>query len=207
MALSKKTREGYEQEAGSEAASVAFLVDLAARGDREAFERLVARFWGDIFRLAYYRTSSRDDAEELAQDIFMKAFNNIGGLKEPEKFKSWLYSIGLNRIRDYYRRKKVRSIITLFSAAGDQDGILEISDQGPTAGEDLERREFWRRVGDFSDKLPRAEGEVFRLRFMDQLTLKETAQALGKSESTIKTHLYRALTKLRENRRLLEALR
>ena len=114
LALSKKTREGYEQEAGSEAASVAFLVDLAARGDREAFERLVARFWGDIFRLAYYRTSSRDDAEELAQDIFMKAFNNIGGLKEPEKFKSWLYSIGLNRIRDYYRRKKVRSIITLF---------------------------------------------------------------------------------------------
>ncbi len=57
------------------------------------------------------------------------------------------------------------------------------------------------------EQLPRAEQEVFRLRFMDQLTLKETAQALGKSESTIKTHLYRALTKLRGNRKLLEALR
>ena len=186
---------------------MSYLADLAGKGDGSAFEQLVDRFWPDIFRMAYYRTSSRADAEELTQDIFMKAYRNVSALKDPDRFKPWLYSIGLNRIRDYYRRKQVRSIVTFFSDNDHEEYFPEIADDHPSASDDMEKREFWEKVGEFAENLPRGEREVFRLRFMDQLTLKETAQILGRKESTVKTHLYRAVDKLRRDRKLLDLLR
>ena len=199
--------EGKGSRADPDEARISKLADLAGQGDSSAFEKLVKRYWGAIFRMAFYRTSSRADAEELTQDIFMKAYRNVSRLKDPDRFKSWLYSIGLNRIRDYYRRKQVRSIITFFSDNENQDGFPEIEDEHPMASDDLEKREFWQKVGEFTDSLPKAEREVFRLRFMDQLTLKETAEILGRNESTVKTHLYRAVGKLRGDHKLLDLLR
>ncbi len=192
--------------ADPEAARIADLAARAKQGDTPAFEQLVARYWSDIFRMAYYRTSSKADAEELTQDIFMKAFRNISRLKEADRFKPWLYSIGLNRIRDYYRHKRVRSVVTLFSESNKPEAFTQIKDRRPSARDEMEKKEFWEKVGRFVKTLPRAEQEVFRPRFLDQLTLKEAAQALGKNESTVKTHLYRALGKLRNNRKLLEVL-
>ena len=94
----KETRRaGVDSQAGS-------IVIIARNGDRNAFNKLVDLFWGDIFRMVYYRLFSRTDAEDLTQEIFMRAFSKLPKLQETEKFKPWLYSIAVNRVRDFLRK-------------------------------------------------------------------------------------------------------
>lgn len=184
------------------------LVTAARKGSREAFNRLVDRFQGDIFRMVYYRTRSRSDAEDLTQEIFLKAFRNLPRLKRDDRFKSWLYSIAVNRIRDYYRKTR---LLSLFTGSPQTDDPVENAPD-PEAGRDSEalegliRRDFWNQIGLLLDRMSRMEREVFVLRFMDQLSITEISQTLNKNQSTVKTHLYRGLQKLRKEPSLKEFL-
>jgi len=83
------------------------LVKHAKSGNRYSFEKLIVIFQEDIFRMAYYRTGSHMDAEDLTQDIFTQAFRGISRLKEVSHFKSWLYRIAVNRVHDFYKKKRV----------------------------------------------------------------------------------------------------
>ena len=151
--------------------------------------------------MVYYRIRSRVDAEDITQDVFLKAFQKIATLKDPVKFRGWLFSITLNRIRDFQRKKRFRS---LFKVEDDRTESIEShpdhkSDRDqPDALEHVMRKHFWRQVGMLLDKLPKMEREVFLLRFFDHLSLREIAAVLKKNESTIKTHLYRALAKFKK---------
>ena len=89
------------------------LVGNAKSGDRASIEELAILFHKEIFRMVYYRTGSRMDAEDLTQEIFIKMSKNLNSLKDPSRFKAWLYSIALNRVRDFYRKKKLLSFLTL----------------------------------------------------------------------------------------------
>ena len=173
------------------------LVEEARAGSRKAFEQLMGLFQEDIFRMAYYRTRSSMDAEDLTQEVFTQAFKNISGLKAADRFRSWLFQIALNRIRDFNRKKRFRN---LFGAFGDTresaETPAEASDQ-PEALDNLMAKDFWKKVELFLNKLSRMEREVFSLRFMDHLSIKEISQTLGKSESTVKTHLYRSIGKFK----------
>jgi RNA polymerase sigma-70 factor (ECF subfamily) len=68
------------------------VVRRAVSGEKEAFERLIDRYQGDIFRMLYYRTLSRMDAEDITQDVFVKAFRGIRTLNDPGMFRPWLYA-------------------------------------------------------------------------------------------------------------------
>lgn len=163
-----------------------------------AFEGLIQRFQGEIFRMVYYRLLSRMDAEDVTQEVFMNAYRGVKSLKDPEVFKPWLYRIAINAVNDHFRRKRLRSIFTLFSREGDEDRI-----PSPDQGRDrLEEKEFWGLLGSFLSKLSKAEQEVFRLRFLDGLGIREIAEVLGKNQSTVKTHLYRAVEKFRREKGL-----
>ncbi len=173
------------------------LTTAAIAGNRHAFQQLMDHYQEMIYRMVYYRTRAKMDAEDITQDVFFKAFNNIGTLKSPERFKGWLYQIATNRVWDYYRKKRVRSFFSFMSV--DDDAFEQ---QPEAAGEEtsedhLMRKNFWEQVDRLVSNLSRMEGEVFLLRYFDQLGLKEIAQVLGKGESTIKTHLYRAIKKLK----------
>ncbi|UCD78120.1 MAG: RNA polymerase sigma factor [Desulfobacterales bacterium] len=174
------------------------LVEQARAGNRPAFAQLAERFHEDIFRMAFYRMRSRDDAEDVTQDVFLKAYQKISTIKEAEKFRSWLFSITLNRIRDFQRKKRFRA---LFKA---EDENIESHPSGnmgsdqPEALDHVLREDFWRQIGRITKKLSRMEREVFMLRFFDHLGINEIAAALKKNESTIKTHLYRALAKFKK---------
>jgi len=183
----------------SEAAgwSTVDLVEQARNGDRTAFHRLVDRFQPEIYRMIFYRTRSRMDAEDLTQDVMLKAYRNIRRLKSPEVFRSWLYRIAVNRIKDYYRGKQFRSLFGFVSL--DEEGFHETAEaaEAPVAEDAMAQKEFWRQFGRMLTGLSAMEKEVFLLRFFDQLTLKEISATLHRRESTIKTHLYRALRKLK----------
>ena len=188
-----------EAEMPSEAAgfSTVDLVAKARNGDRMAFHRLVDQFQPEIYRMIFYRTHSRMDAEDLTQDVMLKAYKHITRLKSPEVFRSWLYRIAVNRVKDYYRRKKFKSLFGFVSM--DQEGFYETDKMAvaPEVEGGILKKDFWRQIGRMLASLSAVEKEVFLLRFFDQLTIKEMSAALHKSESTIKTHLYRALRKFK----------
>lgn len=171
------------------------LVEKAQAGDQTAFHRLVDHFQPEIYRMIYYRSRSKMDAEDLTQDVMLKAYKNIGRLKSPEVFRSWLYRIAVNRVRDYYRKKQFRSMFGMVSM--DEDSYHESAEMAvaPEAEGGIARKDFWRQIEQMLTSFSRMEKEVFLLRFFDQLTIKEISAALKKNESTIKTHLYRALRK------------
>ena len=174
------------------------MVERARAGDRLAFNHLADRFQPEIFRMIFYRTRSQMDAEDLCQDVFLKAFRNIRGLKSPAVFRSWLYRIAVNRVKDHYRQKQFKSLIGLTST--DDDSFHETPEMAvaPLGDQRVAHKDFWRQVRKITEVLSRMEREVFMLRFFDDLSIKEIGATLKKNESTVKTHLYRALNKVKE---------
>ena len=189
------------------ATQLASIVEQARGGNRAAFAQLADRFHEDIFRMVYYRVRSRTDAEDITQDVFLKAVQKISGIKESAKFRGWLFSITLNRIRDFQRKKRFRSF---FKAEVENIDLHapEPADNGqPDALDQVLKKDFWRQVGLILNKLSGMEKEVFLLRFFDHLSINEIAGILKKNESTVKTHLYRALAKFKKEpamRRMLD---
>ena len=175
----------------------ALLVTLAQNGDHTAFHRLADRYQPEIFRMMYYRTRSRMDAEDLTQDVFLRAYKQIGRIESPALFRSWLYRIAVNRVKDFYRRQRIKSLVGWVSM--DEEGFRESEEMvvAPDAEERLDRRDFWNRVEGLLERLSKKEREAFLLRFFDQLSIQEMTTAMGKNESTVKTHLYRALNKIK----------
>ncbi len=173
------------------------LVILAQNGDHTAFHRLADRYQPEIFRMMYYRTRSRMDAEDLTQDVFLRAYKQIGRIESPALFRSWLYRIAVNRVKDFYRRQRIKSLVGWVSM--DEEGFRESEEMvvAPDAEERLDRRDFWNRVEGLLERLSKKEREAFLLRFFDQLSIQEMTTAMGKNESTVKTHLYRALNKIK----------
>jgi RNA polymerase sigma-70 factor (ECF subfamily) len=178
------------------------LVEQASRGNRSAFDRLIDRFEGDIYRMIYYRVRARMDAEDLTQDVFIRAFRNIVRLREADRFRSWLFRIAVNRVNDYLRNKRVRSIFKSSNESTDFYPEAGSAPEQPEALEQILKEDFWRQIGQIAKKLSKMEREVFMLRFLDDLSIHDIAQVLKKSESTVKTHLYRALTKFKAEKAL-----
>jgi len=179
-------------------AELASLVSQAKEGNRSAFTQLADRFHQDIFRMVFYRLRSRVDAEDITQDVFLKAFQKIASVKEAAKFRGWLFSIALNRIRDFQRKKRFRSLFKAEDENIESHPIKNPDSDQPDVLEQVMRKDFWRQIGLIMQRLPHMEREVFLLRFFDHLSIKEIAGLLKKNESTIKTHLYRALAKFKK---------
>ncbi len=182
---------------------VAALVSKAMAGSRKAFEGLINIFEEDIFRMVYYRTRSKMDAQDITQDILMQAYKSLTRLKDPNRFKPWLFKIALNRVRDYYRKKSTLEVFKMFFSM-DQTRQYDCKvDSNPDALDNLMAKEFWENFGVLLKKLSKMEQEVFLLRFMDNLTIKEISETLEKHESTVKTHLYRGVKKFKKESSML----
>ena len=188
---------------------LAALVNQAKEGNRSAFAQLADRFQQDIFRMVFYRTRSRADAEDITQDVFLKAFQKISSVKDSAKFRAWLYSITLNHIRDFQRKKRFRAFFKKEDDDIESHPTAQADSDQPEALENVMRKDFWRQIGLILKKLPTMEREVFLLRFFDHLNINEIAGVLKKNDSTVKTHLYRALAKFKKEpamRRLLNEI-
>ncbi len=190
----------------TQGAKLSALVERAREGDRDAFEKLMALHQDEIFRLIFFRTRSRLDSEDLIQDIFLSAFKYLPQLKDSDRFRAWLYKIALNRVYDFHRRNKLLAFLGITEHREETD----VADVEPhlNAGalDTVIRKEFWSHVKQLSKRFSRMEKEIFFLRFVDDLNLKEIAQTLGKSESAVKTHLYRAIRKFKEDSALSDFL-
>lgn len=174
-------------------------VIAAKSGNNDAFGKLADLYYRDIFRMIYYRTQNRMDAEDLTQEVFLKAFSGLKNLTTANKFKGWLFRIAVNRIHDFHRRK---NFMNLFKTNKRNDMDTQVDASQGIANDPLEallQKRFQQETRLFLSGLSKMEREVFLLRFFDHLRIHEIAVALKKSESTVKTFLYRALAKFKKD--------
>jgi RNA polymerase sigma-70 factor (ECF subfamily) len=171
------------------------LVASCLGGDRSAFDLLVIRWdrkiQGAVFRLL----GSEEEARDIAQEAFLKAYRGLGAFKGEARFSSWLYQIALNLCRDRMRRRKGRTLVSL--EALEEAGDAPVLQEGATAFEQVERKEIQHRVAAAVASLSEEQREVIVLKEYQGLTFQEIADVLALPVSTVKTRLYRGLTHLR----------
>jgi RNA polymerase sigma-70 factor (ECF subfamily) len=170
------------------------LVEACQAGEASAFDVLVAR-WEDRIRGAAFRfLGSEEEARDVAQEAFLKAYRALGGFKREARFSSWLYQIATNLCRDRLRRRKTRATVSL--EALEEAGPVMV-EMRPDAHERLLERDLAQAVRRAIHALPEEQREVVILKEYQELTFLEIAQALDVPVSTVKTRLYRGLGQLR----------
>lgn len=168
------------------------LIGRAQTGDRDALNELVSFYWHPVFRFVSYKTGSPEDAQELTQETFFRAFRSLATFRKTDAtFKTYLNHIALNLIRDFWR-KKGRSP-TLVDIADYQEAGAE-DDQPDVQAIHLERRET---IAKALQELPGEQRQAVELRIIAGLPVRETAIAMGKSEAAVKMLQQRALRSLR----------
>lgn len=200
------TCQGRENDSEASGKPAADLAARAKEGDRAAFERLAGLYWQEVFRMLYFRVSNAADAEDLCQEVFLKAYTRLASLRNPESVRAWLYGIALNQARDFQRKQRLRAYFRTASLEDGRENAAQAAG-GPSALEAAASKDFWRQVAKFCQSLPRSQREVFTLRYLDDLTIPEIAQAMHISESAVKTHLYRAVRRFKRSPGLLRQLR
>ena len=162
----------------------------------ESFNQLVVRWERPIYALAYRVIGREEDARDVCQETFLRAFRSINGFRGQAKFSSWLYRIALNLCRDWIRRKRRSPTV---QAPEGVDVIELAAEQGPVESiEDLvSRRDVGRHVAVAMQALSEDQKTAIILKEYQGLTFQEIADLLGCPLSTVKTRLYQGLTVLR----------
>jgi len=174
------------------------LVDGVRRHDPEAFEELVTRYGPRIFRLAQKITRNREDAEEVSQDSFARAFLHMGTFRGDSRFSTWLSRIAINQSIMKLRTRRRRDLQFDRSACNEDTAFVEIADDAPTPEQrysDEERRHI---LASAIDELPMNLRKVLQLLDEGECSTEETAKMLGLSISAVKSRRLRGRRKLRE---------
>lgn len=181
-------------------------VDLAAKalqGQREAFAILVDRYKKPIYNLAYRLTGNREEAEEIAQEAFLRAFRSLAQYRPAYKFSTWLYRIATNIAIDRLRRRK-EPPVSLDEPIGQESGQpREITDTSFMPEGIVARQERVREVQQAVAALPPMYRTVVILAHYHELSYQEIAKAIHKPVTVVKNRLYRARLMLKEQLRNL----
>ena len=175
--------------------------DLVARsrvGDLESFNQLVLRWERPIYALAYRVIGREEDARDVCQETFLRAFRALPAFKGQAKFSSWLYRIALNLCRDWVRRQRRTPIVEMPEGVDAAD--LAVPTGQVESIEDLvARRELSAAVEEAMARLPEEQRTAIILKEYHGMTFQEIADLLGCPLSTVKTRLYQGLTVLRRH--------
>ena len=176
------------------------FVERTQSGDMAAFRELVERHKKNVYYLALDMTGNHHDAEDLSQEVFIKAYKNIGGFRADAKFSSWLYRITMNTCIDQNRKKSVKAMrlketfdethIPTHESFGSD--VVKSPDKKAEAG--LMQKHIDQALQKLTDK----ERSVFVLRHYQHLQLNEIADVLKITVGTVKSTLFRALQRLQK---------
>ena len=209
MAAQTSSLAEPEQQTGLAAAALAAPVEphpdlaLVARskaGDTAAFEQLVRQYDRQIYRTALHITQNREDAEDITQDVFFKAFQKLEQFQGNSKFSTWLVRIAVNESLMRLRRRKTSRTVSMDQDVETEEGAIprDFAEWRPNPEQIFSQSE----LGDILRKtiagLPPGFRTVFTLRDIENLSTEETAEALGLSVPAVKSRLLRARLQLRE---------
>jgi RNA polymerase sigma-70 factor, ECF subfamily len=173
------------------------LVARSQGGDLDSFNQLVLRWERPIYALAYRVIGREEDARDVAQETFLRAFRAIGGFKGQAKFSSWIYRIALNLCRDWMRRERRTPV----AQAPEGVDIIELAGEATpseTIDDRVARHQIGRVVGKAMALLPEEQRNAIILKEYHGLTFQEIAELLDCPLSTVKTRLYQGLSVLRK---------
>jgi len=180
------TRVGLSEAARAPGADDA-RVAAACRGDREAFGQLVRLHQRDVYRLCYRYVNDHQDASDLAQETFLRAFRSIGRFRGDSRFSTWLYRIAVNACLNFRSRRR----------AGDEPLPESLPGPGGREGERLDREAARRRVREAVTRLPEKQRATVILKVYQELTHEQVAQVMGTTVGTVKANLFHGLRNLR----------
>jgi RNA polymerase sigma-70 factor (ECF subfamily) len=166
----------------------AALVDRYLSGDMTAFDELMIRYERQVYRLCYRFVENRDDARDLAQEVFIKAFEHLGTFRRESSLKTWLYRIAVNHCINHCK-KHAQEFVEVTETTGSA---------GPSIHSQLEEREQRDHFRRLVKQLPPKQKAILELRINEQLSYEEIATISGRSVSTIKASVFFALEKLRK---------
>jgi RNA polymerase sigma-70 factor (ECF subfamily) len=176
------------------------LVARAREGDAAAYNELVGRYERKIFRLAKHITQNDEDAEDVLQETFMKAFEHLPDFQGQSKFYTWIVRIAVNESLMKLRKRKSDRTVPLDEPVdtGEDTVVREIAVWEENPEQRYSREEMGQILDDAVQSLKPAFRTVFALRDIEELSTEETAEALGISVPAVKSRLLRARLQLRE---------
>lgn len=177
------------------------LVTEAKAGSYPAFEELVNKYEKKIYRLGLNITGSPEDAEDVLQETFLKAFQHLPDFREDSRFYTWLVRIGVNEGLMKLRRRRADKTVPIEDHV-DEEGVTmprEFTDWSPNPEQLLAQSELQSILDNAAQALPPTFRTVFHLRDVEGLSTAETAELLDLTESAVKARLFRARLQLRED--------
>jgi RNA polymerase sigma-70 factor (ECF subfamily) len=174
------------------------LVGLAQEGNIEAFETLVERYHSRIYSLTYQMTSNREDAEDLTQEIFIKALQALPKFKGKSSFYTWLYRIGINKTINYRKKRNRRRPLSLDSLEEEKgEGIaLREGDKQCSPDRDMRLQELKVKLNEAIDTLSEKHRTVVIMHDIEGVKHEEIAKIVGVSVGTVRSRLFYARQQL-----------
>jgi RNA polymerase sigma-70 factor (ECF subfamily) len=157
------------------------------------------RFAGRILNFVYKMVDSREDAEDLTQDIFLRAFRELKNLLDEQAFESWLYRIARNEVYQSFRKKRSERELRDLPADSDEDASFDPADIRPTPQDSFLRAELGTRIRLVLQSLPPKLREVFVLAVIHDKSYAEISEIVGRSLLSVKTDIFRARQWARKN--------
>ncbi|HUZ04424.1 MAG TPA: sigma-70 family RNA polymerase sigma factor [Acidobacteriaceae bacterium] len=176
------------------------LVERVKKGDLAAFEQLMKQYDRQIFRIAQHITQNREDAEDIVQDTFLKAFTKLEQFQGNSKFYTWLVRIAVNESLMRLRKRRSSKTVSMDEDVQTEEGSIprDFADWTPNPEQQYSQSELADILRKTVQGLPPGFRSVFALRDIDGLSTEETADALGLSIPAVKSRLLRARLQLRE---------
>jgi RNA polymerase sigma-70 factor, ECF subfamily len=169
--------------------TLTLLLSRAKKGEQAAFGEIYNLYFKKIYRFVFYRVGHKEVAEDLAEEVFLKAFSKLSGISNEASFESWLYQITRNMVIDYYRQKKLTlSLDEIENTLEYETNIIDI----------VELQGQQKILLKLIKELNAEQQIVLKLKFFEDLNNPEIAELLNKSEGAIRVIQHRAIAKLQE---------
>ncbi len=176
------------------------LVNSAREGDVQAFETLVRKYDRQIFRIAQHITQNREDAQDVVQDAFLKAYEKLDQFQGNSKFYTWLVRIAVNESLMRLRKRRTGKMVSIDEDVETEEGSVprDLADWSPNPEQNYTQTELAEILRKTIQGLPLGFRVVFQLRDVEGMSTEETAETLGLSVPAVKSRLLRARLQLRE---------
>jgi RNA polymerase sigma-70 factor (ECF subfamily) len=176
------------------------IIRRARAGDLEAFRQIHEEYGRRILNFIYRMIESKDDAEDLSQNVFFLAFHELGKLQNEDRFESWLYRIARNEVYQLFRRKRSEPALQESPASGHagEQVDLEVKDIRPTPQDYILNEELGEAIQRVLGSLPPKLREVFVLAVIHEKSYSEISEIVGRSLLSVKTDIFRARSQARK---------
>lgn len=176
------------------------LLIAVKNGDATAYQGLVEKYQNRVYHLVYGMVRNREDAADITQDAFVKAYQKIDSFRLESSFYTWLYRIAMNQAIDFLRKRKRRGTSEFDEsiAARESDGSIAESHNSTSPRKALERKQLYKQIMDALEQLPEDQKQVILLREVEGLSYKEICDIMGIPEGTVMSRLFYARKKMQK---------